>query len=198
MHRGSQNRWVLLTGLSLVILACTALPGGKTPTPAPGVAPTAIVAPVSGELLAQWASGASASSAYGESDWSALQATGAPNTGACGDFTTAWAAAIPDSAEEWLELSYDRFVFPTEIRIYETYHPGAVVRVEVINRVAEYITIWEGPPHEQDECPHLFVVPVPEQAIPVAGVRITIDQSKFGDWSEIDAVQLIGRPAPND
>jgi len=44
----------------------------------------------------------------------------------CGFFTNTDCVQIP-------ELQYNRKVIPTAINIYETYHPGAVVRVLACN-----------------------------------------------------------------
>lgn len=186
----------LLVLLTLLGLACGGLPGGNTPvapTRQPTTAPT-----VAAGLVAQWAVEAAASSEHGDPQWAARQATGEPNTSTCGDNTSAWAAAFADTDGEWLELSYTQPVFPTEVRIYETYHPGGIVRVELISTVSEYITIWEGQPRAVEECPRVFSIPVSDVETPITGLRITLDQSVIGDWSEIDAVQLLGRPAPVD
>ncbi len=60
----------------------------------------------SAEELNQWASGATASSEYTADRWAANLATGAPNTDACGDISTAWAPAGSGSDPEWLSLSF--------------------------------------------------------------------------------------------
>src|SRR5438128_863863 len=56
--------------------------------------------------------------------WSPLQATGAPNTPAAGDYATAWAPATNAGQPEWLLLTYDHLVAPAFIDVYETYRPG--------------------------------------------------------------------------
>ncbi len=43
--------------------------------------------------IRQWGTGATASSEYGNPNWSAMQATGAPNVTDCSDASEAWAAA---------------------------------------------------------------------------------------------------------
>ncbi|MBZ0277204.1 MAG: hypothetical protein K8I60_13735, partial [Anaerolineae bacterium] len=50
--------------------------------------------PVGGDgLIRQWASSATATSEYSSPNWSAAQATGAPDTNGCSDLSTAWASA---------------------------------------------------------------------------------------------------------
>jgi len=157
--------------------------------------PTQVTPPTSSpsQVLEQWATHAVASTEYDDPAWSAAQATGAPNTLECGDMDTAWASSAPDSEHEWLELGFDTAVIPAEIHIYETYNPGSIVRVEVIDPESAYHIVWEGSPRVIDECPRVFRVPLKGVAFPVAGVRIVLDQSLVGDWNEIDAVKLIGK-----
>jgi len=54
---------------------------------------TGTLAPVDPLQVAQWASSATATSEYGTAGWSAMQATGLPNSLVCGDQMTAWASA---------------------------------------------------------------------------------------------------------
>jgi hypothetical protein len=64
-----------------------------------------------------WATGASASSEYGDTRWSAAQATGRPDTSACADHDTAWTSKEEDECEEWLEVTFPRSVDATGIAI---------------------------------------------------------------------------------
>lgn len=158
-------------------------------------APTATVAPPtpSADAMEQWAILATASSEYGNPDWGAIQVIGAPNTSECGDIATAWASTASDSPYEWLELTYAIPVYPEQIRVFETYNPGSIVRVEVITVASDYVVVWEDGPRVGEACPHVLVIPVEGIELRVSGVRLTLDQSVISDWNEIDAVQLIGR-----
>jgi len=139
----------------------------------------------------QWAFSATASSEYGNPDWAAIQATGAPDTPECGDYQTAWASSASDGVD-WLELSYEFPVVPGRINIYESNSPGFIVQVEVIDEGGQYYTVWEGEPAPVDECPRVLSIPVTGIDFPVVGVRIHLDQSEGGNWNEIDAVELVG------
>ena len=148
----------------------------------------------SGDQIRQWASEASASSSYGDPDWHARQATGAPDTliEECEDRTTAWASAGSDTVE-WLELSYETPVVPTEIYIIQTHSPDQVVKVEVLDSAGSYHQVYTGEPvNLWDECPYTLSIPLDED-YPVVAVKITIDQSVIPTtWNEIDAVELVG------
>jgi hypothetical protein len=161
-------------------------PVGAKPTPEPTQAPSA-------GLLRQWATGAMASSEYGSADYSAQQATGAPNTTECGDIETAWASEASDGVD-WLEVSFSTAVVPTEISIRETYSPGFINKVEVRDEAGLSYTVWEGTPAAVEECPRVLTVSVSGVNARVNAVRINLDQRDGGNWNEIDAVELVGQP----
>jgi hypothetical protein len=142
----------------------------------------------------QWASTATASSEYQHQDWSAMQATGKPDTAGPGDARTAWASLTPDGGEEWLELGYEAPVFPTRVRIHETYNPGAVVKIEARDGKGGWTILWQGrdPVREGAGWCELAVA----SPMAVRTIRITLDSANVPGWNEIDAVELIGDPAP--
>ncbi|MCP4426976.1 MAG: hypothetical protein GY803_21000 [Chloroflexi bacterium] len=147
--------------------------------------------------IRQWASFAFASSEYGNPDWAASQATGAPDTlvKECADLPTAWASLDSDTAE-WIELTYDIPVIPTEINIIQTHSPDQVVRVELVDMTGDYREIYTGEPANLwDECPYTLSIPVYVK-YEVVGLKISIDQSIIPTtWNEIDAVELVGLAA---
>jgi hypothetical protein len=145
----------------------------------------------SGEVTKQWAVYALASSEYGSEGYSALQATGPPNTPDCGDQDTAWASYEKDTVE-WLEVYYTAAVYPTEIHIHQTHTPNQIVKVEVLDEDASYHTVYEGTP-ELTDCPHILTVTIEDADYMVQSVKITVDQSLL-PWDEIDAVELVGTP----
>ena len=190
-------------------LACSMLGQPAQPTQAPAASePPAQIPPTSApqpspvtaaggssEPIRQWAADAEASSEWGDPDWTASQATGGPNTFECGDLGTAWAAAGKDTVE-WINLYYNTPVYPTEIRIIETYNPDQVTQVDLIDMQGQFVTVYTGQPQQQDTpCPYTLSISVNRSDILVQGVRITIDQSILGiEWNEIDAVEIVGLP----
>jgi hypothetical protein len=143
-------------------------------------------------VVAQWASGASATSEYGSDSYSAMQATGAPNTAVCGDSTTAWASQTSTEEAE-LTLTFDELVIPAVINIHQNYTPGSIIQVSLIDaETGDIIPITDSADsNKTTPCPRVFMVtPVYDQA--VSGVVISFDQSIGGSWNEIDAVELIG------
>ena len=142
--------------------------------------------------ISQWGSSAIASSEYDNPDWSAQQATGAPDTLECGDKPTAW-ASYEKYTEEWLEVRYEAPVIPTEINIYESHTPTQVVRVEVVDMQGAYHEVYTAQPKMTADCPYKLSIQVQGADYQAAGVKITIDQSQLElPWAEIDAVELVG------
>lgn len=150
-----------------------------------------------GSANGQWAASATASSQYGTDSWSAMQASGAPNTTECGDRVTAWASASASEVAT-LTLTYSTAVVPTQINIYETYNPDAVSLVEVIDGNGTATTVYSAIPSQRTEgsftCPYILTIDVSGVSSPINQVRITVDQSNFTSWNEIDAVELVGTP----
>jgi hypothetical protein len=146
--------------------------------------------------LYQWASYATASSEYDNADWSAYQATGAPDVDTCEDNPKAWAPLEGDT-EEWIELSYDIPVIPSEINIYQSYNPSQVVEVRIIDVDGDVYVAWTGEPEPVSNCPDLMTISLElYEEIYVDKVVIFVDQSVMGwGWVEIDAVELVGTTA---
>ncbi|MBI2900496.1 MAG: hypothetical protein HYY17_09940 [Planctomycetes bacterium] len=145
--------------------------------------------------LRQWASDAKASSEYSDTGWSAKQATGKPDTPTAGDNRTAWASKQPDAGAEWLELTYDRWVRPTHVRVRETFNPGAVVKVEARDAEDRWHVLWQGDDPTR-ESPGWFTASFGATKVVTRTIRVTLDSAAVEGWNEIDAVELIGDPAP--
>lgn len=145
-------------------------------------------------VVGQWAVEATASSQYGDDDWSAQQATGAPNTPDGGDYVTAWASAGADDGVETLELLYEHKVVPSAVEIYESYYPGAVVQIEAYDEESgDWIILWEGEGVVTD-APTIFSPELEAVDFATDSIRLTLDTSLVTGFNEIDAVQLLGRP----
>jgi polar amino acid transport system substrate-binding protein len=147
------------------------------------------------EELRQWAFSAEASSQRGDPGWSAMQATGMPNTERCGDNDTAWASAS-SSGVDWLEVRYSVPMRPSRVNIVQSFGPDQVVKVELHDTAGTYHTIYTGQPLSQEQCPYTLSIPVDGADYGVVGIRITVDQSVIGGWNQIDAVELVGSAVP--
>jgi len=142
----------------------------------------------------QWAISARASSEYRATNYGAMQATGAPNVAQHGDNGRAWAAKAADQGEEWIELTFARPVRATGVRVVQSFNPGAITRIELIDAAGVATPIWRGPDataYAKNEVGAL-TVNFPATVAPVVRVKIVLDEKAVAGWNEIDAVQLLG------
>jgi hypothetical protein len=145
------------------------------------------------QIIRQWASSAIASSEYSAKDWSAMQATGAPDVNSCGSDPKAWSPAYIDT-EEYIELFFDIPVIPTELAIYQSYNPSQVVEIQLIDTDDEAWLLWYGDPETVSDCPDKWTHTIElEETFFVQSVVIFVDQGIMS-WGgvEIDAVELVG------
>ncbi len=123
-------------------------------------------------------------------DWYPIQATGAPDTPEYGDHVTAWASATPDDSPEWLLLSYSQAVKPARLRVWQSYNPGAIVKISGFSADNVEIVLWQG----KDPLAGTATVGVAEFAlqadVPVNRVKLYLASDQVAGWNEIDAVQL--------
>ncbi len=123
-------------------------------------------------------------------DWGPEQATGAPDTMEAGDLSTAWASLEPDAGTEWLEVSFAKAVEIDEVRIRETFNPGAVFKIAAITKDKLETVLWEGDGTPIQAPADMVVRPV--LGITSDRIKIYLDSKRILGWSEIDAVELVG------
>ena len=112
-----------------------------------------------------------------------------------GDEVTAWAAYSSDSQLETLVLAYAQPVIPVGLEIYESYNPGAVVRVEFFDlNTDEWVVAWEGTAESAGLDFATFRPALISVNCATDQVRLTVDEPSVSGWNEIDAVKLIGIP----
>lgn len=187
--------------IALVSISCKLFQAGlgdiSSPEPAQEQSETQIesnVPEVVGEMIRQWAVSATASSSYGDPGWAAIQATGKPNTEGCVDAETAWASE-ERTGVAWLELRYEKPVYPEQVNIYQSHSPNQVTKVEMLDVDGTYHTVYTHQP-EVMMCPYTLTLTIEDtEDYQVVGIKLTVDQSILDptSWNEIDAVELVGR-----
>ena len=123
--------------------------------------------------------------------WSTEQLTGPRDTLEGGDRQTAWASRTQDDQEEWLLLGYDKAVDIAEVRIWETYNPGAVSKVTAMLDDGTEVLLWEGD-DPTTVAPGELLVTV-DGNVQAKRVKLYIDSPNHAGWNEIDAVELVGK-----
>ncbi len=114
-----------------------------------------------------------------------------PDTASCGDNATAWATSSSDGVDN-ITLTYATPVVPSQINIYETYNPGAIVKVDVVDGSGIAATVYTAQEQVVDQCPRTLTIPVSGITSPVNQVVIYLDQTNHNGWDEIDAVEMVG------
>ncbi|GAB4448539.1 MAG: NHL repeat-containing protein [Chloroflexi bacterium OHK40] len=153
---------------------------------------TAAPSPIPADVVRQWATEASASSFYAP-DYDPAGATGRPDVSACQDSPDAWAAADPNGLET-LELRFRAPVFAVGVNIHQSYNPGFISKVELIDERGEATTVYTATPARSESCPAILEITFEQTLTRVTAVRLTVDQRPGANWAEIDAVELIGVP----
>ncbi len=121
-----------------------------------------------------------------------MQAAGPPNTPDCGDFRTAWASTLPNESAR-LTLKFAELVEPTEVLVYQSYNPGYVTRIEIVDLYGDRHVVYEAAPQPIAQCPFTLVVSIPDADYETSLIEITVDQTtSAGGWNQIDAVELVG------
>ena len=150
------------------------------------------------DSMGQWAVTAEASSTYGDhkdkDTWTPAQMTGAPDVEKYGDDGRAWTSLEAEKGIEWVLLSYEKAVNATEIRIRQTFTPGAIIKIELIDEKGTSHTVWEGidkVKYEPDKIQY-FVSKFDKTDYKTRKIKITLANNTIPGWKEIDAVQLVG------
>lgn len=148
----------------------------------------------------EWASDADASSTYSadpkdkESGWSPYKMVGKPDVESYGDNGNAWASKSPDKGIEWVKLTFPKAVNATGVRIRQTYGPGAIIKIEIIDDKGKNHTVWSGVDDTKYK-PNMikyFTTNFDKTNYKTKSVKITLATNSVPGWNEIDAVQLVG------
>src|SRR2546423_3906085 len=123
--------------------------------------------------------------------WSPEQVIGPPDTMQAGDMGTAWASGSPDGGVEWLKVDYLNDVTIAEVRVRETYNPGAIIKIAAVLADGTETLIWKGE-EPRAEAPVDRTFEAIQGNVRAKSVKIYLDTQKVPGWNEIDAVELIG------
>jgi hypothetical protein len=145
-----------------------------------------------GMQIAQWAERAEASSQFTDDSWSAEQATGSPDVFDCGDNSSAWASESYETEIEWLAVTFRETVIPTQVNIYQSFNPGAIIAIGIVPANGDDPIIFEDLEDLSNGCPSVFSISLPDGLPESNGLVIVLNQTLVGDWNEIDAVELVG------
>jgi hypothetical protein len=123
--------------------------------------------------------------------WGPEQATGAPDTPEAEDAPTAWSPLEPDTGAEWLLVHFEKKVSIVEVRVRESWNPGAVTRVSALYEDGTSSLLWQGN-DPTARAPEDFVVRVGAE-VTGQSILIEMDTARRPGWNAVDAVELVGR-----
>ncbi|MBI4563168.1 MAG: hypothetical protein HY716_00545 [Planctomycetes bacterium] len=146
------------------------------------------------QVMRQWAISANASTEWVVEN-GARQVCGPPDTLQPGDHPTAWAPKEQNAGEQWIELTYSLSVRPVGVRIHENCNPGSVIRLEALSAGGRWEVLWQGTDPTKGQQIAWFEVPFEAPPFSTRTIRITLDTAGVPGWNELDAVELIGKPA---
>jgi len=82
-------------------------------------------------------------------------------------------------------------VSPAELRIHETYNPGAVVKVSIFTPLGNEVTVWQGTdPTPQGSGGGGSKIPL-ETLWRTKKVKVYLASKTVAGWNEIDAIGLV-------
>jgi hypothetical protein len=124
--------------------------------------------------------------------WGPEQMIGKPDTTGHGDRDTAWASKPEDDPKgEWVLLEYSHAVKATAVEIHESFNPGAVSRISLLQHDGEEVQVWKAakteklPPERR-----ILTAPLP-LGFHVTRIKIYLETGRVPGWNEIDAVALV-------
>uniref|UniRef100_A0A336LTK7 CSON000981 protein n=1 Tax=Culicoides sonorensis TaxID=179676 RepID=A0A336LTK7_CULSO len=100
-------------------------------------------------------------------------------------------------ADDFIVLQFEECIFPKEIRIYETYNPGAVIRIWCYSIIGTWCLLYEAQSDWLTEkkvpCANVCCVSINDVKLPTRVIKIEFNHSKLEYFTEIDAVVLAGK-----
>jgi hypothetical protein len=134
------------------------------------------------------------SSQYSPTDYSAMQATGAPNVyPSAADEPAAWASQTTDDQDEFIIVGFTTPVVAESVWVFETYNPGAISKITVKAADGDHVVYDKPAPTSVGACAHVLSVST-KTCSPISAVRIDVASPDVPGYNEIDAVGLV--PAP--
>ncbi|MCK6543562.1 hypothetical protein L6Q79_12865 [bacterium] len=131
--------------------------------------------------------------------WNAVEALGEPNVYPdYGDIPYAWTSQTQDGQREYLELGFFSNPQPVaSIAIFETYNPGAIDTLYVMNPNNNlWEIVWSDSAHDRGDSSRIFIASFAKTPFNVSVIRIAINSPKVISWNEIDAVAMAQEEIP--
>ncbi|CRK96470.1 CLUMA_CG010042, isoform A [Clunio marinus] len=94
---------------------------------------------------------------------------------------------------DFIIIKYENYVFPRDIRVYETYHPGSIVRIlAYFANLKKWKTLWQTLPAPVEKKAREFRPQINKFNSPTRILRIEFNHSFIDYYTGIDGVLLTG------
>ncbi|XP_063536179.1 F-box/LRR-repeat protein 4 [Cydia strobilella] len=95
-------------------------------------------------------------------------------------------------SQDFVEVSFEKAVYPVEVSVFETYNPGALVRIWA-QGPSMWLLLWEGEPEYAGDRPRIFSPPIRQIDVLTRVLRLEFNHKLLPYYTELDAVLLKGR-----
>ncbi|XP_071561373.1 F-box/LRR-repeat protein 4-like [Temnothorax nylanderi] len=95
-------------------------------------------------------------------------------------------------SQDYINVEYDRAVYPIRVSIYEVYNPGSVVRIWAQDHNNRWFLLWNGPPQIVPSTSRIFSPPLRSCDFKTKTLRLEFNHSLLDYYTELDAILLIG------
>ncbi|CAL1528204.1 unnamed protein product [Lymnaea stagnalis] len=109
------------------------------------------------------------------------------------------------ASEDFIEISFAEYLYPVRIEVYETYNPGAIVRILACDRAGgtdadkgqiTWVTLWRGQPKPCKQRPRIFAPHLKKINFATNLIRLELNHHHLDYYTELDGIKLIGTKTP--
>lgn len=96
--------------------------------------------------------------------------------------------------QDFIVMQFEDFVYPSQIYIFETYNPGAIVKVWAFTIGEKWMCLWENDGVDADIASdsRVFAPQIRDIKTPTRIIRIEFSHRHLDYFTEVDAVVLQG------
>uniref|UniRef100_A0A2C9K7T4 Uncharacterized protein n=1 Tax=Biomphalaria glabrata TaxID=6526 RepID=A0A2C9K7T4_BIOGL len=108
-------------------------------------------------------------------------------------------------SEDFIEISFSESLYPVRLEVYETYNPGAIVRILACDRAGGtdtdsgqtlWVTLWKYKPKPCPQEPRIFAPHLKRIQFATNLIRLELNHHFLDYYTELDGIKLIGTKMP--
>lgn len=103
---------------------------------------------------------------------------------------------VPENpAQDFIIVKFDEYLIPNEdgVKIYETFNPGAVIRIWALTVEKDWILLWSGAPQICEKKARIFSPPIKKLSVGTKILKVEFNHSLCDYYTALDAILLIGK-----